>query len=153
RATGAMVKSPTSIPVLTLAEDGNPFSQVQAPPSGSPNFIAAPPGRRWSFTFKPPTDPITGNYIAGTVYLISHTSGVATDPASNNSVGQVGSLNPQDVWPGIANGTSQPVPLMQINFTLPAMPTPSVTANMPLSLPNNPPDLRNVPIAASRTVV
>src|SRR5262245_15825716 len=86
-ATGAMVPSPTSIPALALAEDGNPFSQVEAPPSGGSNFLALPPGRRWSFTFKPPTDPMTGNYIPGTVYLISHTSGLASDPASNNSVG------------------------------------------------------------------
>src|SRR5262249_59175238 len=102
------------------------------------------------FPFRPPTDAL-GNYVAGTYYLISHTSGLASDPASNNSVGQVGSLVPQDVWPGIANGTSQPVPLMRINFTLPAMPTPSVTANMPLTPPhNNSHHLPNMPIPPSR---
>src|SRR5262245_10966196 len=39
-ATGPAVPSTTAIPVLTLAEDGNPFSQVEAPPSGG--FFAYP---------------------------------------------------------------------------------------------------------------
>lgn len=49
----------TAVPVLLLAADGNPFTQVRASPSGGTNF-ALPAGRRWSVTFAPPD--VAGTY-------------------------------------------------------------------------------------------
>src|SRR5262245_54033672 len=43
----------TAQPLRLIAEDGNPLSQVIASPQ--PTLIGLTPGRRWSFTFQPPT--------------------------------------------------------------------------------------------------
>src|SRR5262249_4368629 len=47
----------TAQPLLLVAEDGNPFTKVTSDPMGG--NLGFPPGRRWSFTFQPPTAAAT----------------------------------------------------------------------------------------------
>lgn len=45
----------TQVPLTSVAIDGNPFTQPSIPEAG----FGFPPGRRWSFTFNPPTSATT----------------------------------------------------------------------------------------------
>lgn len=160
----------TSIPFLAVAEDGNPFYSVQRQTGGgSGQFSGGPlpgvgfaPGRRWSFTFSPPKDG-SGNYVAGTYYLISVTSGSEDTPGTPNNNGQVGN-NPWDVWPNISTTPASPTPgvsytgypLMTINFSQPAAVNGPVTIGMPLTYDHPPEtfdDLATMPVSAYRKVV
>jgi suppressor of ftsI len=120
---------------IAIGEDGNPLT-VAKQVLGDNGGFAFPPGRRWSFTFPPPTDA-NGNYVAGTLYVVS--TGI------NDGTHQ---------WPG---SMSAPFILMTINYTLPANMTAPVTDGETLSPPQNFfRDLSTIPesqIAAHRTVL
>jgi FtsP/CotA-like multicopper oxidase with cupredoxin domain len=118
--------SPVSVPLLVVSRDGNPFTNViQGGGQGTP------PGRRFSFTFPPPSS--MGMAVAGTYEL--RTNGF--NDGTNS-------------WPQTT--------LMTITYTGPSIPLPPapVVNGQALSPPNqNFVDLRgpDVEIAATRTVV
>lgn len=108
-------------PLQSVAEDGNPFTVVQSQTPG----VGMPPGRRWSFTFAPPTTAVNGWKLVSTGF--------------NDGTHQ---------WPGTP---LKPLVLMTINFTgsgtAPTIPT-------QLTPPENYfEDLRNAPVAKQRTVI
>lgn len=111
------------VPLLTVAADGNPYTQVRQSP-----FLDVSPGQRWSFVLAPPS--AGANAVAGTYELrtLGYFDGVHAWPPRTlmtmNYVGNAISLPPAPV----ADGT-------------------------PLTPPNqNYVDLRNLPVAAHRVV-
>lgn len=115
------------VPLLTLASDGNPFTEVLS--AGPGNQLGLPPGRRWTFTFQPPS--VAETYTIETI-------GFNAGP--NTSAGQ---------WPATT--------LMTIDYTgTPTTATP-VILGTPLNPTNqNYVDLRTIPaqdIAAFRNVI
>lgn len=111
----------TVVPLQSVAEDGNPFTVVQPQVPG----VGMPPGRRWSFTFAPPTTAVNGWKLVSTGF--------------NDGTHQ---------WPGTQ---ASPLVLMTINFTgSGAAPTIPTQLTPPESYFE---DLRNATVAMQRTVV